>query len=63
MTRRERALRITEEALIKVHGEPKFWKDVDLADRQLLLRRCEADLARIIPQAGPAGPAGTEAAL
>ncbi|MEZ0095008.1 hypothetical protein [Streptacidiphilus sp. EB129] len=51
MTRRERALHIAEEALIKVHGDVRFWKDQDLADRQLLLRRCEADLARITPQA------------
>lgn len=47
MTRRERALRIAEEALIRVHGEPMFWKNEDLADRQALIRRCEADLARI----------------
>lgn len=59
MTRRERALHIAEEALIKVHGEPRFWKDPELADRQALLRRCEADLARITPLAVPAG---TEAA-
>jgi hypothetical protein len=55
MTRRERALHIAEEALIRVHGEPRFWKDADLADRQALLRRCEADLARINPQPVPAG--------
>jgi len=54
MTRRERALHIAEEALIKVHGDVRLWKDADLADRQLLLRRCEADLARIHPQTVPA---------
>lgn len=60
MTRRERALNIADEALIRVHGEPRFWKDPDLADRQLLLRRCEADLARMPEPL--AVPAGTEAA-
>jgi hypothetical protein len=60
MTRRERALHIAEEALIKVHGDVRLWKDADLADRQALLRRCEADLARMTEPL--AVPAGTEAA-
>ncbi|MEV7217884.1 hypothetical protein AB0O31_32915 [Kitasatospora cineracea] len=47
MTRRQRALRIAEEAMVRLHGEPKFWKDGDLADRRALLRRVDAELAEI----------------
>lgn len=47
MTPRQRALRVAEDAMVRLHGEPKFWKDQDLRDRRLLIRRVDAELALI----------------
>ncbi|WP_404871080.1 hypothetical protein ACI1MP_38045 (plasmid) [Kitasatospora griseola] len=47
MTRRQRALLIAEEAMVRLHGEPRFWKDGDLRDRRALIRRVDAELAVI----------------
>jgi len=47
VTRRQRALRVAENAMVRLHGEPKFWKDGDLRDRRALIRRVDAELALI----------------
>ncbi len=47
--------------MVRLHGEPKFWKDGDLADRRDLIRRVDAELVLIetITRTGaaPAAPA------
>ncbi|MFJ9846297.1 hypothetical protein ACIRYZ_38835 [Kitasatospora sp. NPDC101155] len=61
MTRRQRALLIAEEAMVRLHGEPMFWCDGDLADRRDLIRRVDDELALIETTtrtgAAPAAPA------
>ncbi|MEV7602922.1 hypothetical protein AB0O91_36710 [Kitasatospora sp. NPDC089797] len=47
MTPRQRALRIAEAAMVRLHGDPKTWPQRDLEDRRDLMVRVDNELRLI----------------